>query len=314
MFADPENPDDRGYLALSFALWTLFGASCLYVLRDRLAESGERLGRSAVHGVLLFVLSVMLGDRMLATTAMAREEPMSGTMLRMTLDDVPSFSLVLTNYYQTHFLLQYGLYVEGRRPDLVETQVNLGGVNGQAHRAHFRTRHPEYAAIASAYDREGGFPLNQVLDDARSRSIVLEPEPGLWGVPALEGHEGRVLRQEILRRSGPGFVFNTLGGRLHRSRCGFPRNMSTLRALVASPKGLGLRSQLGFTFLERTLFQIRRGDARCARENLDVLTRLAGEGATLERLEGYVTKLEATADAQGVDSSMPFRRLPFPFP
>jgi hypothetical protein len=87
-----------------------------------------------------------------------------------------------------------------------------------------------------------------------------------------------------------------------------------LRRIVASPEGLGLRSHLGYLFLERSLFQIRRGDARCAREDFDLLKILAGEGTSLKKLEDYVVRLEEQANEDGVDPNRPFRLLPFPLP
>ena len=79
--------------------------------------------------------------------------------------------------------------------------------------------------------------------------------------------------------------------------------------MVREPKGLGLRSHLGYLFLERTLFQIRRGDARCARVDLGYLKELAGQGPLIEKLEGLQKRLQAEANQDGVVLSRPFRRL-----
>jgi hypothetical protein len=243
---------------------------------------------------------------------MAVAEAKSAKMVRMMLEDIPPSSLVFSHYYQNHFLLQHALFSEGRRPDLVEAQMSMGGAKGQDVRAHFSQRHPEYADIMDAYEQENGFPMNHILDTHSGLSIALELEPGFWGLNLDQTVETERLNRELLTRSQPGFVFHALSGERVRSRCGFPRKIKDLRDLVAAPGGLGLKSQLGYIFLERTLFQIRRGDARCARQNIGYLEELAGESATLKKLEAFVVQLEASANEQGVVESRPLEQLAFP--
>ena len=303
MFSDPENPDDRGYLSVAFVLWALCGAHAFVYLSGVLQRSFSQM---KVFSFLSVLCLATLGQSLYASNEMSEADPPSASLISILLEDVPASSLVLSHYYQNHFLLQYALWVEGRRPDLVEAHMSFGGPTGNGHRNHFRSRHPQFESVTDAYEQAGAFPLQELIGGGLEQAIALEPEPDFWGLVQMEDDSKL---EHYFERSAPGFSFHFLSKTGARSRCGLPRRMATLKSMVREPKGLGLRSHLGYLFLERTLFQIRRGDARCARVDLDYLKELAGQGPLIEKLEGLQKRLQAEANQDGVVLSRPFRRL-----
>jgi hypothetical protein len=232
----------------------------------------------------------------------AREDrPGALEFVRFMGADLPPNALVLTFYHQSLFLAQYGSVVEGRRPDVVQAHLSLGGrERGNLVRGLFARRHPEWADAADAYDRESGFPVGYLSKLAGQRSVVFEPVPSMVGLPIenMEIEHFYVQIHQNYRSS------SCRPDELERGLIGVQRDLGTT----------GLSAAIGFSLMGQTMFHFRKGDIPCAVASYNALKALAG--VKKGRMEPYFSVCASTADPGTSRVARPtqaMRNFPNPF-
>ncbi|MBR57367.1 MAG: hypothetical protein CMH54_04835 [Myxococcales bacterium] len=314
MYMDPLNPDDRGYLALGMCLWVLVGgvfASMLVQAIMRL-DSSTRLREIAVIGSLLLI-GVVLVERVVVSHGLATEEQTRpNESIRYAFSELPVGSLALTSYYQLHFLMQYGQQVEGRRPDITESQLSMGGEG--ANRADlkelFTKRHPQWVQYADLFKQEKGFPLVELFQLAQTRSILMEPDSEFFGLyhpcPPVSREEQTRLLMGLYPHMALKGVFWHLSPPVN-TPCDPASYGQHMEQLVADGR-YGAGKIVEKMLNDQRLFHLRRGHVGCARRTTDLLAKALG--GPVPQFECQVEYLESNQGNPKVRN--PFIDLRFP--
>jgi hypothetical protein len=171
----PANPDIRGYLGSAFALVAvLSGAAILFGLSlFRLARL-----RPVLAGLLLAVALSRFPhpNQYPGLRNSTAGDAAAGQMLA----HLPPRAALLTNHFETAFLVGYQRLVEARRPDVAWAHLAFAGGPGYAERVSLAE--PDLAASLQAY-RKGDFSLEvlRALDAKRPARI----EADIATLPAL---------------------------------------------------------------------------------------------------------------------------------
>ncbi len=308
MYMDPQNPDDRGYLALGMSLWVLVGGFFVakLVLAIARSENSVRLRQIAAVGSVLLV-AVVLVERLVVSQGFAIEEQTRpNESIRYAFSDIPAHSLSLTSYYQLHFLMQYGQQVEGRRPDITESQLSMGGegANRAALKAFFIRRHPQWVEYADLFKEGEGFPLSGLFTLARSRSIMMEPDSEFFGLylpcPPVSREEQKRILIALYPRIALKGVFWQLSPRLN-APCDPASYGERMERLVEDGR-YGAGKIVEKILNDQRLFHLRRGHVGCARKTTDLLSSALG---------GPVPQFECQVEYLEANQSSPNHRNPF---
>ena len=167
----PANPDIRGYLGPAFALVAVFS------------------GAAIVFGLTLFRLArlrPLLAALLLASALSRFPNPNQYPGLRNStagdaatgqmLAHLPSRAALLTNHFETAFLVGYQRLVEARRPDVAWAHLAFAGGPGYAERVALAE--PDLAPSLQAY-REGDLSLDMLRALDAHRPVRIEPDIAL---------------------------------------------------------------------------------------------------------------------------------------
>ena len=295
MYADPENPDDRGYLALAMVLWTGLAAA-LFEPAERLCS---RLTRSPylALGLCLFCVVGIGVERVNASLDFTKHRANTTAFLNQGLSAVPANSLALVHYFQTHFLFQYAQAVEGRRPDIVEAQASFGSRvrKGEDTLKIFARRHPDLEMIVDEIRAHGFLRAAAMVDVAKVRPLVMDPPPEHPELPL------------------DNMSFTSLFARVHWEPQQPVCSPAELRGSLGTLKVRDESSDLlAFSLLEHAVFHLRRGNAPCADTALTMLEEVTGKSPLIDRLRVKSRGLFLRADSSGIVSPSPYRDMPFP--
>jgi hypothetical protein len=164
----PANPDNRGYLGAAFALVAVFsGAAVLFGLTVfRLVRLRPLLG-----GLLL---AVALSRFPLPSQYPGLRNSTAGDWAAgQMLTHLPARAALLTNHFETAFLVGYQRLVEARRPDVAWAHLAFVGGPGYAERVSLAE--PDLAASLQAY-REGALSVEGLRALDAQRSVRIEPD------------------------------------------------------------------------------------------------------------------------------------------
>jgi hypothetical protein len=167
----PSNPDIRGYLGAAFALVAVFsGAAILFGL------TVFRLVRwRALLAGLLLVLAISRFPKPSEYPGL-RNSTAGDAVTAEMLAHLPARSAVLTNHFETAFLVGYQRLVEARRPDVAWTHLAFAGGPGYAERLSLAE--PKLAPILQAYRQDAlSVEVLRALDaPVRIEADVVMPE------------------------------------------------------------------------------------------------------------------------------------------
>ena len=180
----PANPDNRGYLGCAFALVAVFsGAAILFGL------TVFRLTRlRPILAGLLLVLAISRFPQPNHYPGL-RDSTAGDAATSQLLAHLPPRAALLTNHFETAFLVGYQRLVEARRPDVAWAHLAFVGGPGYAERVSLAE--PDLAASLQAY-REGKFSVEtlRALDERRpvriEADVVMPLELRKQLVPAGE--------------------------------------------------------------------------------------------------------------------------------
>jgi hypothetical protein len=164
----PANPDNRGYLGAAFALVAVFsGAAILFGLTVfRLTRL-----RPILAGMLL-LLAISRFPRPNQYPGLRNSTAGDATTGQL-LAHLPPRAALLTNHFETAFLVGYQRLVEARRPDVAWAHLAFVGGPGYAERVSLAE--PDLAASLRAY-REGGFSVEALRKLDARRPVRIEPD------------------------------------------------------------------------------------------------------------------------------------------
>jgi len=167
----PANPDNRGYLGAAFALVAVFsGAAILFGLTVfRLARV-----RPLLAGLLLAlaISRFPVPDQYPGLRNSAAGDATTGQMLA----HLPARAALLTNHFETAFLVGYQRLVEARRPDVA--WAHLAFVGGPGYAERMGQAEPELAPSLQAY-RRGDFSIEVLRTLDARRPVRIEPDIAL---------------------------------------------------------------------------------------------------------------------------------------
>jgi len=172
---EPDNPDALGYLLPALAaLFVLAAAGAAAV------AGVDRRARWPVAAAMLLLPGVQVIRN--AGAASYRDGEAADTFARAVVA-APADALVVTSYYETHFLAVAAQRLEGERPDVTVIDRNL--LTQPYAPAAARRRHPELAALIDA-PLVGGLPTPVAALATLRRPVALEPPMNLdAGDPVL---------------------------------------------------------------------------------------------------------------------------------
>jgi hypothetical protein len=164
----PANPDNRGYLGAAFALVAVFsGAAILFGLTVfRLTR-----WRPFLAGLLL-VAAISRFPRPSQYPGL-RNSTAGDAAAGQVLAHLPPRAALLTNHFETAFLVGYQRLVEARRPDVAWAHLAFVGGPGYAERVALAE--PDLAASLRAY-REGKFSVETLRDLDARRPVRIEAD------------------------------------------------------------------------------------------------------------------------------------------
>jgi len=216
MYLDVENPDDHAYfligmVALSLAAVGLAAAPRWLRLRGRVAPW---LGATVVAGVALVNVFLLYQANNQRCDLSRFHGPDS--LNRHFHERVPPDALFMPSYYATFFNHLLFRSVEQRRPDLLMVHQSLYSRFGKgvAYAADISKKHPDAAPLFAEFLEAGGFPLEALVELARSREVLLENDTVAvtLDVPYLQqftlGDGGLPLAADDLAFDGPGVLYN----------------------------------------------------------------------------------------------------------
>ncbi len=178
----PSNPDNRGYLGPAFALLAVFsGATLLFGLTT---FHLPRL-RPVLAGLLLLgaLTRFPLPDKYPGL----RHTTVAQAATTQALSDLPIRAALLTNHFETGFLVGYQRLVEASRPDVA--WAHLAFVGGPGYAERMSAAHPDLAPALRAYrDRQFTLDVLRALDSQRpvriEADVMLAPQLRRQLVPA----------------------------------------------------------------------------------------------------------------------------------
>jgi Protein of unknown function (DUF2723) len=164
----PANPDIRGYLGPAFALVAVFsGAAIVFGL------TVLRLTRlRPLLAALLLVLAISRfpnANQYPGLRNSTAGDAASGQMLA----HLPVRAALLTNHFETAFLVGYQRLVEARRPDVAWAHLAFAGGPGYAERVSLAE--PDLAPSLSAY-QDGALPVEVLRALDVRRPVRIEPD------------------------------------------------------------------------------------------------------------------------------------------
>ena len=164
----PANPDIRGYLGPAFALVAVFsGAAIVFGL------TVFRLTRlRPLLAALLLVLAISRFPNPNQYPGLRNStagDAASGQMLA----HLPVRAALLTNHFETAFLVGYQRLVEARRPDVAWAHLAFAGGPGYAERVALAE--PDLAPSLSAY-QDGALPVEVLRALEARRPVRIEPD------------------------------------------------------------------------------------------------------------------------------------------
>lgn len=278
---DPQNPDIRGYLGLSFAALAVLGAAAVVmVLGDRTRPLVAHLTGGLLLTAVLTTAGLRLPGRSLAS---ARAADQGGQQL---LDSAPPRAVMLTSHFETAFLLSYLRAVEGRRPDL--DWAHLGFVRGPGYAERLLAWRPTLTPLIEAQLLGAlgprqllSFPRLVLVEPAhldRQAQAALIPAGILWRAAA--GHPDDVSEDE-------GRDTSAVDGGLHRELLPLPELVFDEAARDRQVRGF-----FGFRAYGDAALACARGIAAAARLRVGELQRLMPED---ERTRTLVAACPAAA-------------------
>jgi hypothetical protein len=164
----PANPDIRGYLGAAFALVAVFsGAAFLFGLTlFRLARL-----RPLLAGLLLLVALSRFPQP--SQYPCLRNSTAGDAATGQVLANLPPRAALLTNHFETAFLVGYQRLVEARRPDVAWAHLAFAGGPGYAERVSLAE--PDLSPGLHAYqDGELSIEVLRALD--AHRPVRIEPD------------------------------------------------------------------------------------------------------------------------------------------
>jgi hypothetical protein len=175
---DPGNPDIRGYLGPAIG--------CLAVLSGAAVALGLaafRLRRARAYLAIVLFLA--------ALTRFPAPTPYPGlgqaraaeAEVRDLMEGLPPRAALLTNHFETGFLVGYLRMVEGARPDLA--WAHLAFAKGAGYAERIRAAEPDLTPVIDAYRGRGNL-LSALADLDRSHPTRIEPDTVL-GPEARQG-------------------------------------------------------------------------------------------------------------------------------
>jgi len=175
---DPGNPDIRGYLGPAIACMSVFSGAAVMV-----GLSVFRWKR--LRALLATVLLVGALTRFPSPTQYPGlgDARAADAEIRQMLGDLPTRSALLTNHFETGFLVGYLRFVEGVRPDVA--WAHLAFAKGIGYGDRIQDNQPELMPVIHAY-RSGGDLLAVLADLDRTRAIRIEPD-GVLGARIRRG-------------------------------------------------------------------------------------------------------------------------------
>ena len=167
----PANPDIRGYLGSAFALVAVFsGAAILFGLTVfRLARLRPFLA------ALLLVIALSRFPQPDHYPGL-RNSTAGDAAVGQMLAHLPPRAALLTNHFETAFLVGYQRLVEARRPDVA--WAHLAFVGGPGYVERVSLAEPDLAPGVQAY-RRGDFSLEVLRALDARRSVRIEPDIAL---------------------------------------------------------------------------------------------------------------------------------------
>jgi hypothetical protein len=164
----PANPDNRGYLGAAFALVAVFsGTAILFGL------TVFRLTRlRPLLAALLLVLAISRFPRPGQYPGL-RHSTAGDAATSQVLAQLPPRAALLTNHFETAFLVGYQRLVEARRPDVAWAHLAFVGGPGYAERVSLAE--PDLAASLQAF-REGRFSIKTLRALDARRPVRIEPD------------------------------------------------------------------------------------------------------------------------------------------
>ncbi len=165
---DPGNPDIRGYLGPAIGcLAVLSGAAVMVGLAaSRLKGAQPILAVLILLGVALRFPSPTHYPGLAAARAAESE-------VRAWLDDLPPRAALLTNHFETGFLVGYLRFVEGARPDVA--WAHLAFAKGIGYDDRIAATQPELTGVIDTYRKHGDL-LAALADLDRRRPVRIEPD------------------------------------------------------------------------------------------------------------------------------------------
>ena len=167
----PSNPDIRGYLGPAFALIAVFsGAAILFGL------TGLRLARLRPMLAALLLVSALSRFPRPNQYPGLRHFTAGDAAAGQVLAHLPPRAALMTNHFETAFLVGYQRLVEARRPDVAWAHLAFVGGPGYAERVGLAE--PDLAPSLQAY-RRGEFSVEVLRALDARRPVRIEPDIAL---------------------------------------------------------------------------------------------------------------------------------------
>jgi hypothetical protein len=164
----PSNPDIRGYLGPAFALVAVFsGTAILFGL------TGLRLARLRPILAALLLVSALSRFPQPSQYPGLRNSTAGDAAAGQVLAHLPPRAALLTNHFETAFLVGYQRLVEARRPDVAWAHLAFVGGPGYAERVALAE--PDLAPTLQAY-RRGDFSVDLLRALDARRPVRIEPD------------------------------------------------------------------------------------------------------------------------------------------
>ena len=164
----PANPDIRGYLGPAFALVAVFSAAAILfgLTVFRFARLRPFLG------ALLLMVALSRFPQPNQYPGL-RDSTAADAAAGQVLAHLPPRAALLTNHFETAFLVGYQRLVEARRPDVAWAHLAFVGGPGYAERVSLAE--PDLAPSLQAY-RRGGFSVEVLRALDARRPVRIEPD------------------------------------------------------------------------------------------------------------------------------------------
>jgi hypothetical protein len=167
----PSNPDIRGYLGPAFALVAVFsGTAILFGL------TGLRLARFRPILAALLLVSALSRFPQPSQYPGLRNSTAGDAAAGQVLAHLPPRAALLTNHFETAFLVGYQRLVEARRPDVA--WAHLAFVGGPGYAERMALAEPDLAFTLQAY-RRGDLSVDLLRSLDARRPVRIEPDIAL---------------------------------------------------------------------------------------------------------------------------------------